>query len=299
MLLLVAKERREGRYIAERDEETLVSIDFTKKKQVLVIHGVQAGGDADLRRHEEIRKNIARHLEDLTVPFTMDIFKYEDVNDEAVFVVKKALAALTNNSIAGWIVEQEVDVTFDVAVAFLKGPIYGLIVERLKERILASYDRQEPLIIVAHGLGTIYAFDAVNDLMKQNGLFRWNRREKRPVQGLITLGSPIALDIFGRDWGSMTDLVPTGLKVDKDTELFPWINCWDPTDPIVSGSLAALPSDAEQFARKFGDKPYLLGWDVRSRTVITGSSHLAAHTAYWNNAYVGFTICWMMARCWK
>lgn len=274
-----------------------MSIEFTKKKQVLVIHGVQAGDDADLRQHEAIRKNVIKHLGGIAMPFETDIFKYEDINDEASFVVKKALAALTGNRIAGWTVEQAVDVAGDVAIALLKGPTYELIKERFKARILASYDRQEPLFIVAHGLGTIYAFDAVNDLMKQDGLFRWNGRETRPVQGLITLGSPIALDLFERDWRSMADLVPAGLKVDNESRLFPWINCWDPTDPIVSGSLAGLPSDAEQFTGKFGDKPYYLGWDVRSRTVITGTGHLAAHTAYWNNADVGFTLRWMMARC--
>jgi len=275
----------------------MVSIDFTKKKLVLVIHGVPAGGGDDLRQHEAIRKNVIKHLRGFAMPFEMDIFKYEDLNDEAAFVVRKALAALTGNRIAGWTVEQAVDVSGDVAIAFLKGTTYELIKERFKARIMESYDRREPLIIVAHGPGTIYAFDAVNDLMKQFGLFQWNRRETRPVQGLVTLGSPIALDLFGRDWRSMTDLVPARMKVDDDTMLFPWINSWDPADPIVSGSLAGLSSDAEQFDRKFGDKPYYLGWDVRTRVVITGSGHLAAHTGYWNSSDVGFTLRWMMSRC--
>ena len=292
----VVKEESAGRSVSERTEGSMVSIDFAKKKQVLVIHGVQAGDDADLRQHEEIRKNVIKHLGGIAMPFETDIFRYEDINDEASFVVKKALAALTGNRIAGWIVEQAVDVAGDVAIALLKGPTYELIKERFKARILASYDRREPLFIVAHSLGTIYAFDTVNDLMKQFGMFQWNQRETRPVQGLITLGSPIALDLFGRDWRSMTDLVPAGKKVDDSTKLFPWINCWDPTDPIVSGSLAGLPSDAKQFDRKFGDKPLDRGWDVRSRTVITGTGHLAAHTAYWNSADVGFTLRWMMAR---
>jgi hypothetical protein len=273
-----------------------VSIDFTKKKQVLVIHGVQAGDDADLRQHEAIRKNVTEHLGGIAMPFETDIFKYEDINDEASFVVKKALAALTGNRIAGWIVEQTIDLAGDVAIALLKGPTYELIKERFKARILASYDRREPLFIVAHSLGTIYAFDAVNDLMKQDGLFQWDRRETRPVQGLITLGSPLALDLFERDWRSMADLVPEGKKVDNVSRLFPWINCWAPTDPIVSGSLAGLPSNAEQFARKFGDEPYDRGWDVRSRTVIAGTGHLAAHTAYWKSTDVGSTLRWMMAR---
>jgi len=273
-----------------------VSVDFTKKKQVLVIHDVQAGSDGDLRRHEAIRKNVLKHLGGIALSFDAGVFKYEDISDEAAFVVKKALAALTGNRVAGWIVDQAVDVTRDVAIALLKGPTYELIKDRFKARIMASYDRQEPLFIVAHSLGTIYAFDAVNDLMKQDGLFQWNRRDTRPVQGLMTLGSPIAFDLFGRDWRSMTDLAPQGKKVNSASRPFPWVNFWDPTDPIVSGSLAGLPSDAKQFTRKFRERPYDVGWDVRSRATVTGLGHLEAHTAYWKDTFVGISLRSMMAK---
>lgn len=274
-----------------------MSVDFRKNIQVLVIHGVPAGDDGGLRQHETIKANVVGQLAGMAMPFETDIFTYEDIDDEAAFAVKKALAALTGNSINGWIVEQAAAVAADPVSALLKGPAYELIKKRFKERVLASYARQEPLFIVAQGLGSLYAFDAVNDLMKLYCLFTWNERETWPVQGLITLGSPIALDIFGRDRRSLTDLVPAGQGVDDNSRLFPWINCWDPADPVVSGDLAGLPSGAGQFAAKFRTRAFELGWDVRTRTVITGPDRLAAHTSYWTNADVGFILRWMMARC--
>lgn len=45
------------------------------------------------------------------------------------------------------IVEQTIDLAGDVAIALLKGPTSVLIKERFKARILASYDRREPLFI--------------------------------------------------------------------------------------------------------------------------------------------------------
>jgi hypothetical protein len=112
----------------------------------------------------------------------------------------------------------------------------------------------------------------------------------------MTLGSPIAFDLFGRDWRSMTDLVLAGKTESKKTKFFPWVNFWDPTDPIVSGSLAGLPSDAKQFTRKFRERTYDLGWDVRSRATITGLGHLEAHTAYWKDTFVGISLRSMMAK---
>lgn len=271
-------------------------IDYSKRRRLLIIHGVQAGTDGDMRQHEEIRRNVVRLLAGTKIPFETDIFRYEDINDDAVRVVRQALAALTDNRIVGWIVDNSVDVNGDVAEALRQGPAYRAIKERFTERIVESYARGEPLFIVAHSLGSIYAFDVVNELMRRSGLFQWNKPETRPVQGMVTLGSPISLDLFCRTWRSMTNLVPKGAEVDGGTKLFPWINCWDPADPIVSGNIIGLSWGELQFAIKFGEKPFKMGWDVRSRMISSRRRHLSAHTAYWNEEAVGFTLRWILER---
>jgi len=265
-------------------------VDFEKPKKILVIHGVQRGDNDDQTQDETIQANVEDQLDDLGIPFAVDIFKYEDINDEATDLIKRALAALTSNVIAGWVVQQAVDIVGDVAIALSEGSVYNEIKQKFREKILESYADGEPLFIIAHSLGSIYAFDVINEIMKDSEFFLPNQPETRPVAGLITIGSPLALDLFERDWQDMTNLVPMGHSIDDDFRLFPWRNYWDPTDPIVSGSLAGLPWNEQKFKEKFGDKPFDLGWDARSRSVITGKAHVFAHTAYWRDPSVGLGI---------
>ena len=264
-------------------------VDFSKPKKILVIHGVQRGDNDDQTQHETIQANVEDQLRNLGVDFSVDIFRYEDINDGnlAVTIVRKALAALTGNAIVGWVVEQSVDIVGDVAIALSEGPTYERIKREFRAKILESYDDGEPLFVIAHSLGSIYAFDVINDLMKEEDYFLPGEVATRPILGWISIGSPLALDLFERDWQDMTNLVPAGQTVNDDTRLFPWRNYWDPTDPIVSGSIVGLPWNELKFKEKFGDKPYDLGWDARSRSVITGKAHVFAHSAYWKDPFVG------------
>ena len=265
-------------------------IDFSKPKKILVIHGVQRGDNDDLTQDDTIQANVEAQLNDLGIPFAVDIFKYEDANDEATAVIKRALAALTNNVIAGWVVQQAVDLVGDVAIALSEGSVYKEIKQRFREKIVESYTEGEPLFVIAHSLGSIYAFDVINEIMKEDDFFLPDQPATRPVLGLITIGSPLALDLFERDWQDMTNLVPAGQSVDDNSRLFPWRNYWDPTDPIVSGSLVCLPWNEQKFKEKYGDKPFDMGWDARSRSIITGETHLIAHFAYWSDPGVGLGI---------
>lgn len=271
-------------------------INFEKTPEILVIHGVQRGDNDDLTQHETIQANIQSQLASFGIKCDVNIFKYEDINDEATELIKRALAALTGNMVAGWVVGGLVDIVGDVAIALSEGNTYREIKSLFKERILKSFQDDRPLFIIAHSLGSIYAFDTVNELMKEGDYFEHNKVETRPVQGLLTIGSPLALDLFERDWQDMTNLVPADQSVDDDFKLFPWRNYWDPTDPIVSGSIIGAPWNEWKFKEKYGDKPYDLGWDLRSRTVITGKAHLAAHVAYWQDPSVGLGIRQMVVR---
>jgi hypothetical protein len=49
---------------------------------------------------------------------------------------------------------------------------------------------------VAHSLGSIYAFDVLNSLIGDGEHFDPGSRKTWPIQGLLTLGSPIGLDMF-------------------------------------------------------------------------------------------------------
>ena len=50
-------------------------------------------------------------------------------------------------------------------------------------------------MIISHSLGTVYALDAINELIRREEYFKGNDRKTWPVQGLITMGSPLGLEI--------------------------------------------------------------------------------------------------------
>ena len=88
---------------------------------------------------------------------------------------------------------------------------------RFLEHVVAHAD-DRPHIVVCHSMGTFLTYDCVR-----------NRAECPPIDGLITLGSPLGLD-------EVQDAVaPKGGHVDFPEEKLkgPWINIFDPLDPVV------------------------------------------------------------------
>ena len=88
---------------------------------------------------------------------------------------------------------------------------------RFLERVIA-HATDRPHVIVCHSMGTILTYDCLR-----------NRAECPPIDGLITLGSPLGLD-------EVQDAVaPGGSRVDfpRDALRGPWINIYDPLDPVV------------------------------------------------------------------
>jgi V8-like Glu-specific endopeptidase/pimeloyl-ACP methyl ester carboxylesterase len=88
---------------------------------------------------------------------------------------------------------------------------------RFLEHVIAHAD-ERPHVVVCHSMGTFVTYDCVR-----------NRPECPPIDGLITLGSPLGLD-------EVQDAVaPRGGRVDFPDEKLkgPWINIFDPLDPVV------------------------------------------------------------------
>ncbi len=88
---------------------------------------------------------------------------------------------------------------------------------RFLERVIAHAD-ERPHVIVCHSMGTFITYDCIR-----------NRAECPPIDGLLTLGSPLGLD-------EVQDAVaPRGGHVDFPDEKLkgPWINIFDPLDPVV------------------------------------------------------------------
>jgi predicted alpha/beta hydrolase family esterase len=270
-----------------------MSVDPRKSREILVVHGIQTGTDGDLNSHRQLGNLVARHLNGIPIGFDCELYRYENVNDHAQAKLTRLMnaaaeALLGGRPLAGMLldgIDDAIDLVYDVVIALAADSTAAAIRDGLCERIMDSYlNRGHPLYLVAHSLGSVYALDAVNQLIRTrpSGVFDRDRRKTWPVQGLITLGSPLGLPMFGAD--RKLEALGPGRK------WFRWFNYWSRTDPVVSASFYGAPNGGYQIAERFG-RPFALGgelgWIVHDRVVDSGAAWLAAHAAYWSYPALG------------
>ena len=271
-----------------------MAVDFNKDPEILVIHGVQTGDNNDQRQHEYIESTLNQllsspdmHFDD-PLEFTTNIFKYEDINDKATKLIRRVLSSMTGNAIAGWMVDRASDLVGDVLLALSEGAAYNQIKHSLADTIRTIHADGRPVYLVAHSLGTFYALEVINDFFSQFDLAS-NDKANWPVQGLVTIGSPLGLDLFKRGADSLNRR-KIGVTIQTKPR-FPWKNFWDRQDPIVTGSIMGYPKQSDFGTRFDRHAAKQKGWNIRSEEVNAGhTAHLAAHTAYWRNTTVGHGI---------
>ena len=213
-------------------------VDPRKRRKVLVVHGVQIGEDAGLEQNEAIDALIRARLRGVPARFDCLMYRYENINDAAQKKLERLLGyfsmALTGHLALSAVSRLSLDLIGDVTIALERGATAATIRRGLRDRILEIFDQGHPLYLVAHSLGTVYALDVVNELMKDRKIFDRDSRKTWPVQGLVTLGSPLGLSMFKRNRVQ---------KLGRGRHFFRWLNYWSRTDPVVSGSLygAAAP----------------------------------------------------------
>ena len=261
-------------------------VDPTKQRKILVVHGVQTGKNEDVNPHKKIQELVEARLNGVPLDFKAEIYKYENINDAALGKLNKVFDAFVGpmlnkvplGGLLGKVVRGGVDLVGDVLIKVADGSTSRVIRDGLIERIEEFHDKGHPLYIVAHSLGTVYAFDAVNQLIGDSRYFKRDSRKTWPVQGLLTMGSPIGLSMFRR---SRIKHLGDGRK------LFRWFNYWDPTDPVVSGSFYGKPTQAYRVAEKFDTTSPKCGWFVQDRVIDTGKLWVMAHVAYWRHPGIG------------
>ena len=254
-------------------------VDPQKPRTVLIVHGVQLGGDKDQTQNQQIKENIESRLGGLPLDFKAIMYKYEGVNDKAQEKWKWLLRLIASGPV-GIVSEKALDLIGDVVTAHLNTSTAHEIREGLKHKILDIYESGSPCYLVAHSLGSIYAFDVVNGLMRNKDLFDRQSRRTWPVQGLVTLGSPIGLGLFKKGRSRIS-------KLGEGSKWFRWLNYWDRTDPVVSGSIFGKHLPDYEIAEKYRNKSPDQGWVIRDKPVDTGKVWLRAHVAYWDHPVVG------------
>ncbi len=270
-------------------------VDPAKRRKILVVHGVQSGTDADILLDKKVKELLESRMGDLDLDFDAEMYRYENINDKALnrfrkvtkFFLGHLLEKIPVGRLAGTLIENGIDLIGDVVLNVTNGSTAVTIRKGLSDKILGLHEQGYPLYLVAHSLGSIYAFDVVNELIRGGeGFFARDDRKTWPVQGLITLGSPLGLPMFTK--GRRLESFGTGRKY------FRWINYWARTDPVVSGSFYGKPKEGYRIAELFrprGDS----GWFIQDRIVETGGAWMNAHISYWTCPGFGDDLLTMIA----
>ena len=258
-----------------------MAVDPSLPRKVLVIHGVQTSTNAKQNQHKKIEDLVKDRLGGLPLKFATEIYRYEDLTDAAQRQFRLALdlflKALQLREPLNW-TDRAVDLVGDVVIALKNNSIAAEIRDRFTKKILDIYETGNPCYVVAHSLGSVYAFDVINELIRKDGLFERDKRRTWPVQGLVTIGSPLGLSLFKRNKLA---------KLGPGRKFFRWFNFWDRTDPVISGSFYGKPQQGYQIAERFPHADPDSGWFVQDRVVDTGKVWLLAHVGYWEHPAIG------------
>ena len=257
-----------------------MSVNPEKQRKVVVVHGVQLGDDGDQNQHKAIQTLIDSRLGGVPLDFATEMFVYENINDEAQGLFSRITSAIANTPLEGVVTKAVIDLLGDVVISLRDKSTAQKIRAALKAQILAHYENGHPCYLVAHSLGSIYAFDVINELFKDEAYFERNARETWPVQGIMTLGSPIGLGLFNKNRKQVE-------KLGVGEEWFRWLNVWDRSDPVVSGKLFGTPKRGYDIAELYETSDEQQGWIIRDVIVDTQQAWILAHLGYWNNATVG------------
>ena len=271
-------------------------VDFKKPAHILVVHGVQTGEDKDIEAAQQIRTLVTRSLSDchMEKDFVVKGYLYENINDKAQNFYKKIGSALTRSTpLAGNALKTFIDLVGDVVIAAKNNSTAHEIRQGLREEIMKSYRSKNQLIVVAHSLGTIYALDVINELIGSKRYFKGDKYNTWPVQGLVTLGSPLGL---GLEIGGLKIFEKRQINSLRDAEfsLFSWHNFYNRLDPIVSGNIFGAPVGIDgskgPVETRYGPSVLASNWRLRGHVVTSGQQWLLAHVAYWNNPTIGDTL---------
>jgi len=255
-------------------------VDPSLPRKVLVVHGVQTSPD-NLNQDVLVDELIKSRISNVPLSYACELYRYKNIEADALEKYQTLLNLLVANPIGQVVGDAVLQMVGDVVLSLENGSTADKIRQGLRKAILDIYAAGNPCYIVAHSLGSIYTFDVLNSLIGDGMHFDRSSRKTWPVQGLLTIGSPIGLDMFkatGRD--NIKDF-------GAGDKWFRWLNMWDPNDPVVSGNIFGQHLSGYKIAENFLSGDPGQGWVIRDIVTDTGKSWLMAHVAYWHSSAVG------------
>ncbi len=278
-----------------------MAVDLAKPPHIVVVHGVQRGSGMNIKLERSVRTLVDRVLKQshITEDYAVRQYVYEHKNDAHPSVRLAKLIARSisrGRPLAGRALSEVIDLAGDVVINATDSSTAGKIRGKLAEFILDSHERGHRVLLVGHSLGSVYALQTLNELIRAEVLFTGDDRRFWAVQGLVTLGSPLGLDI---DLPGLR-LFPKVLieALPSEVERLPWHNFYSRHDPVVSGrvfgtKVAVEGSEGPTELRYRADTD-AAGWLLHGHFVNSGVRWLLAHTAYWKDPTVGVRLVSML-----
>ena len=156
-----------------------------------------------------------------------------------------------------------IDAAIDLPL-YMQNPKQGEIRAKVREAISKAELRAKKVILVGHSLGSVIAFDVAVAELADNKSSR--------LAALVTMGSPL-------NWVSeIRRAEACGNMETPRIKSIPWINFWDPEDPV--------PEFMELDRKVFHD--------VQNIKVESKKKLISAHCNYWNDKDVAQTIAKML-----
>ena len=111
-----------------------------------------------------------------------------------------------------------------------------------------------------------------------------------PAIGLLTMGSPLGLDIQLSAFNIFPYYQPTSLS-HLNFQRFNWQNYFNRLDPVVSGNIFGAPVDIDGGQGPVENR-YLSDctqnkWQLNGNVITQGEQWLLAHISYWESPVIG------------
>lgn len=200
-------------------------VDLHKPPHILVVHGVQHGSARKVRLDRAVTRLVSTALaaHNITEDFAVRQYVYEQVKDRHPMVRLGKLigaAIARGRPLAGLGLRAAVDLAGDVLLNLASSSTAARIRAGLIQAILDSHADGHRVLVVAHSLGSVYALQAINELIRTRPEhFVGDDRRRWATQGLVTLGSPLGLDF--RLLGLHVFPKVTLARLPSDCERFP------------------------------------------------------------------------------
>lgn len=157
---------------------------------------------------------------------------------------------------------------------------HGKGADEIQSKIRSQIEDKGPgVVVVAHSLGSVVIADCILRWIITGKISHLLPRSKWPVSKIISLGSPLGINVPGMAYLGYTDRAKAFDKILKHhmPKGF-WVSFSDLNDPIVTGSILGLSRTWEPLRRFKGYRK--LG--VSDRKLETGY-HIASHLNYWGD----------------